>query len=150
MWQPDNFLWCMDLKYGVGTAGVMASLGAVETMLYYLNMDYFTMFFWMTTQISVHVAWVLILRKDDSNIKYRKGFYYTMKIAFTIASFMYVAVMFMIMEIMRYLKKMDRIDDLAHSEAYAMLPGMMRLQDEDMEHDEDDEEDEIGMYMHWL
>ena len=79
-------------------------MGAVETMLMYLDMDYFTMFFWMTTQISVHVAWVLILRKDDDNVKYRKGFYYTMKISFMIASLMYLAVLFMIMEIMRFLK----------------------------------------------
>eukprot|EP00351_Strombidinopsis_sp_SopsisLIS2011_P001588 CAMPEP_0116877300 /NCGR_PEP_ID=MMETSP0463-20121206/9086_1 /TAXON_ID=181622 /ORGANISM="Strombidinopsis sp, Strain SopsisLIS2011" /LENGTH=85 /DNA_ID=CAMNT_0004524455 /DNA_START=169 /DNA_END=426 /DNA_ORIENTATION=+ len=85
------------------------------------------MFFWMTCQISIHVAWVLILRHDEDNSKYRKGFYYTMRIAFTIGSFVYVALLLMIMEVMRWLKKMDRIEDLADSKAYAMLPGMMRL-----------------------
>ena len=39
---------------------------------------------------------------------------------------------------------MEKIEELADSKAYAMLPRMMRLQDEDME--DDDEEGVIGLF----
>mmetsp|Transcript_99481 Transcript_99481/g.136716 ORF Transcript_99481/g.136716 Transcript_99481/m.136716 type:complete len:149 (+) Transcript_99481:35-481(+) len=146
MYSPEEFLGCLDLKWGAGTFGVITTLSAVETLLY-TEMDIMTMFFWIMVDISVHTAWVLVLWKDSEDPKYRKGLYYAAKIGFYCALAAYTVIEFMLIEVISYLKTASRIEDLADSNAYNMLPGLMRLEehgdhDDDM-HDEDHDDDDM-------
>ena len=150
MYEPKDFLWCMDLKWGAGLFGALATVSAVET-LFYTDMDMMTMFFWIMIDISVHTAWVLIIL--DNKEKYRKGLYYAAKMGFYCACAVYVAVEFMLFEILSFLRTAKRVQDLSESNAYAMLPGLMRLEEtatEEMEIEEEDDADEIKQAIMWM
>ena len=78
--------------------------------------------------------------------------YYAAKIGFYCALAAYVVIEFMLIEVIGFLKTARRIEDLADSNAYNMLPGLMRLENDhhDDKMDEDDDDDMIRMAMFWM
>ena len=143
MWTVTNCCWCMSLKTGVHILGVLSTLAALET-LFVFEMDCMTMMLWILMDISVHVAWVMILWKDSENAKYRKGMFVTMKMAFMIGVAISIGVLFMLMEIVKFLMKARKVTELNDNEYYAMLPGLMRFEEEEAAEDMEDEEKEDG------